>query len=85
MFNDVTQPFFWLHIIQMVGADQRVQHRRVFTTTIGIREQSVLPAHRHTLYSVFGDVVVDVHPAITEVHIPRIPLFQQVRKSPGRI
>ncbi len=33
MFNDVTQPFFWFHIVQAAGAGQRVQHRRVFTVT----------------------------------------------------
>lgn len=53
MFNDVTQPFFWFHIVQTAGADQRVQHRRMFTTTIGTREGDaddfldcfIMPAH----------------------------------------
>ncbi|ENB57864.1 putative of IS element domain protein, partial [Escherichia coli P0298942.6] len=38
MFNDVAQPLFWLHIVQTACADQRVQHRRMFTTAVGTRE-----------------------------------------------
>ena len=40
MFNDVTQPFFWFHIVQTACADQCVQHRRMFATALGTRESS---------------------------------------------
>ncbi|ENH47960.1 hypothetical protein ECP03052936_5000, partial [Escherichia coli p0305293.6] len=45
MLNDVTQPFFWFHIVQTACADQRVQHRRMFTTAVGTREHPVFPAY----------------------------------------
>ena len=48
MFNDVTQPLFWLHIVQTACADQRVQHRRMFTTAVGTREHPVFPAYGHS-------------------------------------
>ncbi|EFZ53383.1 hypothetical protein SSMOSELEY_1710 [Shigella sonnei str. Moseley] len=41
MLNDVTQPFFWLHIVQTACADQRVQHRRMFATAIGTPPERV--------------------------------------------
>ncbi|ESU76588.1 hypothetical protein WRSd5_p00240 (plasmid) [Shigella dysenteriae WRSd5] len=40
MLNDVTQPFFWFHIVQTACADQRVQHRRMFVIAVGTRESS---------------------------------------------
>ncbi len=45
MFNDVAQPLFWLHIVQTACADQRVQHRRMFTTAVGTREHPLFPAY----------------------------------------
>ncbi|MEA0177514.1 hypothetical protein SNA20_06805, partial [Escherichia coli] len=29
MFNDVTQPFFWSHIVQTACTNPQVQHRRI--------------------------------------------------------
>ncbi|ACD54236.1 hypothetical protein WRSd3_p00038 (plasmid) [Shigella dysenteriae WRSd3] len=40
MFNNVTQPFFWLHIVQTACADQREQHRCMFVTAVGTCESS---------------------------------------------
>lgn len=48
MLNDVTQPFFWFHIVQTACADQRVQHRRMFATAVGTREHPVFPAYGHS-------------------------------------
>ena len=45
MLNNVMQPFFWLHIVQTACADQRVQHRRMFATAVGTREEPVFPAY----------------------------------------
>ncbi len=36
MLNDVTQPFFQLRIVKTACADQRVQHRRLCATTVGM-------------------------------------------------
>ena len=41
MLNDVTQPFFWFHIVQTVCADRRVKHHGMFTTAVGTREEPV--------------------------------------------
>ena len=40
MLNDVTQPFFWPHIVQTACADQRVQRHRMFATAVGTCESS---------------------------------------------
>ena len=48
MLNNVTQPFFWLYIVQTACADQRVQHRRMFATAVGTHEEPVFPAYGHS-------------------------------------
>src|SRR5699024_11397267 len=48
MLNDIAQPFSRLHIVHTACADQRVQHRCMFSTAVGTREEALLPACDHT-------------------------------------
>ena len=80
MLNNVTQPFFWLYIVQTACADQRVQHHRMFATAVGTREEPVFPAYGHSPSGIFSDVVGDFHPAIVRIVRQCRPLVKCVRE-----
>ncbi len=77
MFNDVTQPLFWLHIVQYgTCADQRDNTAACSPPLSEPAQYSSFPAYGHSRKA-FSDVVVDFHPAITAVHVQCIPLFSR--------
>ncbi len=80
MLNDITHPFFWLHIVQFARPDQAVQQRSPLSSMIRTEEQVVFAAQTDHPQRILSYVVISLGPAVVSIVSQRWPLVQYVRE-----
>ena len=73
-----------VEIVELGGADQRVEHRRARTSRIGAKMQIVLATDRYRAQRPLGGIVVRLYAPIAHETRERAPVRQRVANRAGQ-
>ena len=79
MRQHVTQPGFGVDIVQLGGADQRIDRGGALTTAVGAGEQVIAAADGHATQGAFGRGVIDLDGAVVAIAQQRGPQLERVQ------